>query len=463
MKILLSALMMVGLLTLETSGHKSKGTHPDDAIIAPTANYSTRTLVVIESWSLLSSHSLFFDNMREDGHVLTFKMASSNPEIKYYDQYFYDNILLMAPSTILKENLAQAELIDFVDKEGHNILMFADESSGITYRKLANQFGIDFEMVGYELRDHDNNNSKKFSQEGEVVFSSHLFEGIKDTPIFTKPEAEIAFRGVGHLVDSTNDFVFPILRAADSTFSTKSDYSDISSVSGNKLSLVSAYQARNNNRVLFVGSMDMCSNKFSEFSKVKGLISTAANNVFCHEIAQWAYQQRGVLVQTHHKHFEVDTKHTGVDPENYPLETEIVFYTRISAYHHEHRGTVKEWGAFNRKDVQMEFFMLDPYYRLDMKLVCGFSGTYKQFLRTPHKLGIYKLKVHYWRYGYTYLDYEKEVSNIQLRHDQHPRFIQDAAPNYLAVACCMAAFAIFVMVFGFSEHHHEAGKKVKKD
>lgn len=101
-------------------------------------NYETKTLVVLETWSLLSSHSFFFDNLREDGHVLTFKLNTDKTlEIKYHDDYFYDNILLMAPGIILKEKLGQAELIDFVDK-GHNLLVFLDESSGMTYRRLGN-------------------------------------------------------------------------------------------------------------------------------------------------------------------------------------------------------------------------------------------------------------------------------------------------------------------------------------
>lgn len=145
------------------------------------------------------------------------------------------------------------------------------------------------------------------------------------------------------------------------------------------------------------------------------------------------------------------------------MDTDIVFYTRLSYYKHENRGTEREWVAFNRPDVQMEFFMLDPYYRLDMKIACPFSGTYKQFLKTPHKLGIYKLKVHFWRYGFPYLDYEKEVSNIQLRHDQHPRWIKDALPNYVSVACALLGFTLFTLAFAFSDFETDKKKKTGEE
>ena len=115
---------------------------------------------------------------------MTFKTAASNPEIKYFDEYFYDNILLMAPSSSLKDNLSMSDILDFLDK-GHNVFVFVDESSGITYRKLANQFGVDFEMNGFELRDHENINSKQFSKEGRMKCLSSLLPN--SSTLFRKP------------------------------------------------------------------------------------------------------------------------------------------------------------------------------------------------------------------------------------------------------------------------------------
>ena len=57
-----------------------------------------QTLVLVDDWSLLESHSLFFDNLRKDGHAISFESANPPPNIKYYESYFYDNIILMAPS-----------------------------------------------------------------------------------------------------------------------------------------------------------------------------------------------------------------------------------------------------------------------------------------------------------------------------------------------------------------------------
>ena len=58
-----------------------------------------RTLVLLDSWATIETHSIFFDTLRRDGgHTLQFEMASAGPQIKYYQEYFFDNIILMAPS-----------------------------------------------------------------------------------------------------------------------------------------------------------------------------------------------------------------------------------------------------------------------------------------------------------------------------------------------------------------------------
>jgi oligosaccharyltransferase complex subunit beta len=57
-----------------------------------------QTLVLLDDWSVVETHSIFFDSLKNDGHLIDFQMASPAPSIKYYEKYFYDNIILMAPS-----------------------------------------------------------------------------------------------------------------------------------------------------------------------------------------------------------------------------------------------------------------------------------------------------------------------------------------------------------------------------
>ena len=58
----------------------------------------THTLVLLDNWATIETHSMFFDHMRQMGHQVSFEMAVNPGEIKHYDDYFYDNIVFMAPS-----------------------------------------------------------------------------------------------------------------------------------------------------------------------------------------------------------------------------------------------------------------------------------------------------------------------------------------------------------------------------
>jgi hypothetical protein len=107
-----------------------------------------RTLVLLDSWATIETHSIFFDTLRRDGgHTLHFEMASTAPQIKYYQEYFYDNIILMAPSVRdLKSPNSEKDLIDFVEAN-HNIMIFGDIDSRKAIRSLFNDFGADLENV----------------------------------------------------------------------------------------------------------------------------------------------------------------------------------------------------------------------------------------------------------------------------------------------------------------------------
>ena len=92
------------------------------------------------------------------------------------------------------------------------------------------------------------------------------------------PSNPIAYKGIAHVVDPKNQFVFPILRAEPSSYSYNHEKKSFSKVSGEHLSLVSGYQTRKNNRVILTGSMEMCSDKyFAMTEQSSGDVSTSSN------------------------------------------------------------------------------------------------------------------------------------------------------------------------------------------
>jgi P2-related tail formation protein len=61
----------------------------------------TKTLVVLDNWATIESHSVFFSHITDKlGHQVEYAMATTGPNIvKHYDEYYFDNIIFMAPST----------------------------------------------------------------------------------------------------------------------------------------------------------------------------------------------------------------------------------------------------------------------------------------------------------------------------------------------------------------------------
>lgn len=60
---------------------------------------SVRTLVVLDDWAMIETHSQFFKHLTEDlGHSVTYKMASDDVQLKMFQSYHYHNLILMTPS-----------------------------------------------------------------------------------------------------------------------------------------------------------------------------------------------------------------------------------------------------------------------------------------------------------------------------------------------------------------------------
>ena len=120
----------------------------------------TKTLVLVDDWATVETHSLFFDHVRSNlGHEIEYAMASQGPsgKVKHHDAYYFDNMVMMAPSikeSDIAEGLGVTHLNEFLsDSADHNLLVFADAESKRHARKLANNLGVDFEApVSFSLK-----------------------------------------------------------------------------------------------------------------------------------------------------------------------------------------------------------------------------------------------------------------------------------------------------------------------
>ena len=330
-----------------------------------------KTLVLVDTWATLETHSIFFDHIQQMGggnHTLEFKLisgASETVNIQKFNKYFYDNIILMAPTAkSFGQDLSVKDILEFVDFH-HNIMVFLNNQSRKISRELANAFGIDFEDIGFSMQAGtvQNQASAPAHAVSNVAWSQNLFEPL--ARVFSVPERPILFEdGVGAVLDTPkrNQHVFPILRADQGSYSyhgtADEDQKRVGVVSGNQLALVAGYQTMYNQRAVFSGSFKMCSNSamLATRDPELGTIQSSSNYKLCTEMVEWNLQERGVLKVDNVRHRKVGDPWTGANPENYKRQVDIEYFVDIYA---KHNG---QWVPYVADDVQFQFTMLDPYY-----------------------------------------------------------------------------------------------------
>ena len=123
--------------------------------------------------------------------------------------------------------LALKSLIEFFDSPAKNIMIIADHAVFPFTRKLANEFGVDFDPQGSMVTDGNS---------FDIVSSEVLPE---DVSLFSKTQG-IAYKGIGLQTDPKNSYVFSILKSPESLFSVD----DKGAVVNEAPTLVAGYQVR---------------------------------------------------------------------------------------------------------------------------------------------------------------------------------------------------------------------------
>lgn len=119
-----------------------------------------RTLVLLDDWHYKETHSLFWSQIRKLGIEIDFKMVDDESvQLSVFGEYIYSSVIFFAPSfsddLAKKSDLKLSNILKFIDN-GHDIMVFANSEVGNYIRKLANEFGVDFDeyvkilTVGYQ-------------------------------------------------------------------------------------------------------------------------------------------------------------------------------------------------------------------------------------------------------------------------------------------------------------------------
>jgi len=415
------------------------------------------TLVLIDNSSIKETHSIFFNTLKEQGFQLVFKTADDpGLALTKHGEYLYQNLIIFSPSVEeFGGSIDVPAITKFVD-DGGNVLVAASSSVGAPIRELGNDCGIEIDEEKTAVIDHHNFD---VSDDGShtTILSEPASSMVKSKVMFPSTvDAPLIFKGVGMTADSDNPLVLEILTASSSAYSYYADekISEYPLAVGKNTLLIGGQQARNNARIVFCGSLDFFSDKFF-MSGVQNVAKSdtkyhprSGNMKLATDIALWTFKQSGVIRVAEVSHHLVGEK---TPPIAYTIEQDVVYKIRIEEYKNG------QWVPFQAKDVQLEFFRIDPFVRT--YLTPSENGVFSVQFKLPDVYGVFKFKVDYDRIGYTHLFSSTQVSVRPKQHTQYERFISSAYPYYASAFSMMVGICIFSFVF----LHHKDDKKVKDE
>ncbi|KAL8578270.1 hypothetical protein ACOMHN_005661 [Nucella lapillus] len=412
-----------------------------------------RTLVLVDSWSIRESHSIFFKNLRDAGFDLTFKTADDGSlALVKYGEFLYDNLIIFSPSVEeFGGSIDVPAITSFIDGGG-NVLVAASSGIGDPLRELATECGVEFDEEKTAVIDHLNYDVTDQGKHTLIVADpSNLIEA--QMIVGKKGKSPFLFRGVGMVSDPENPLVLNILHASSTAYShsPSGKIEEFPHAVGTNTLLVAGLQARNNARVVFVGSLDFFSDEFFQSAVQNGnkgeKFRQSGNQDLAQNLASWAFHQKGVLrvgKVAHHR-----TGYKLPDPA-YIINQSIDYSIQIEEL------VNGEWRSFNGEDVQLEFVRIDPFVRTTLKRK---NGVFFTSFILPDVYGVFQFRVDYNRVGYTRLFSTTQVSVWPLQHTQYERYIPSAFPYYTSAFSMMVGVVIFSFVF----LHFKEEPKEKKE
>jgi len=176
-----------------------------------------------------------------------------------------------------------------------------------------------------------------------------------------------------------------------------------------------------------------------------------ANRAFAREITQWAFKEIGVVKVVAVRHRLANATDAPANPHVYRIKNDISFEIELSEW------AAGRWIPFEvpaDDSLQLEFTMLDPYYRLPLLPLSSTaeSRTYAASFRAPDQHGIFAFRVNYKRPFVTYVDEKHTVTVRHFAHDEYTRsWAISAAWVWIAgIAVNIAGWMVFCALWLYS-------------
>lgn len=380
------------------------------------------------------------------------------PSLKVIYANFYTRAAEGLHSVGFGPALTAKNLLQFINQQGNILLTLTSNSptpSAISSLLLELDIQLPSDRESTVL-DHFNHDTLAASDRHDVLLVPQQSPARSDVRPFFSGDGIIAFpRAVAQALGSESPLIAPILRAQQTAYSYSpkedSESADEPFAVGEQIALVSALQARNSARFTVFGSAEALEDAWAnaKFKDATGRSGLTANQQFAKQVSAWTFQETGVLKVVRAEHFlrqggqdstsnESSLQLSPLNPSIYRIKNDVVssllstnvswlanlgvqtFDIELSEYSQDRWVPLK---THNTDEIQLEFSMLSPFYRLNLVPTSQTSQStlYRATFKLPDQHGIFRFEVNHKRPFMTNLDVKREVTVRHFAHDEWPR------------------------------------------
>lgn len=411
------------------------------SVVAAVPVDAGRTLVIADAGSrkLVDVDDLV-KKLEADGFVVETHDEHDEFALVGLGERNFDNLLVLpTKARALGPALTAAKLMEFFELGGSVLAVTDPSSAPEAVRDFAAELDVHIAPRGYKAADHFSG-----ADPHQLELSGDSFVG-PAVILDDAASSSLAYSGSAAYLGNS-PYVVPLLMAPETAYVYDSRDEDEAAsriwVAGSQTALAAGVQSRDNARFAWTGS--------------PSLFSTASAGL---ALAKWAFHETGIVRVDWVQHGRADANETGkpaYDTTNYggklyKVSEELAYRVGLSTWD----GKTGEWAPYNADDVQLEFTMLDPYYRLTLSRdgSDGPAAVYGARFTIPDQHGMFTLRLAYRRPGLSFIDESEVVTVRHVANDEWPRSWQITnswvyASSAGAVVAAWAAFVLFYLYLG---------------
>lgn len=412
-------------------------------VLAASAYQKDRTLVIVDEGTNESKYDGFLKDLESRGFELDIENVKSDEfDLQVDGENEYDNLLILpTKAKSLGSKLNAQRLLKFFDKGGNILAITNSASSPESLREFLNELEISISPRGYKAVDHFNYNKDQGGVKHDVI-NAKAIEGNS----VVSSDLQFLYKGGAAYLGNSNPHVVPIAHGSKTSYAYEVNDDSLALttpwVSGSQTYLLAGFQGNNNARVAWSGSSALFSNEYFELAD--------SNREVARQVSQWAFQEKGILKIEYAEHEPVSESREWSTTSSHALYhvREIVSYTAaISEWDGE------SWKPYVADDLQMEFVMLDPYYRLNLGKPVKETETaavYNVSFEVPDQHGIFTFKLDYFRSGKSFLQDHQTVTVRHRANDEWPRSWEITnswvyLSSFVTVVACWLVFVVLYL------------------